>query len=153
METKKEIDELKTIEGVINRHLYLICGTITLFVMAMILIEFFTRGIFSPTRIHVFYLGVLIIYSLHKELLRWLGEREIERQGEYFVYVWIALTTFLYLINFISGDYFGYTPQGIPNPVLKETSILALEILAIFILTRGLKILKIFLIEQKSKNK
>ncbi len=151
METKREIHELKTIEEMINRHLYLICATITLFVMIMILVDFFTRGAFSPNRIHFFYIGVLVIYSLHKELLRWLGKREVERQGEYFVYVWIALTTFLYIINFLCKDYFFYTPQGIQNTVLRDTSILTLEVLAIFILTRGLKVLKIFLIQEKSK--
>jgi len=148
---EKEIQELKTIEGQINKHLYLICSVITIFVMAMTLVEFFSRGIFSPAQIELFYLGVLVLYSLHKELLRWLGKREIERQGEYFVYVWIGLTLLLYVINFVCRDYFRFTIYGEPSTILKDVSLLTLEVLAIFILTRGLKILRLYLIKEKTQ--
>ena len=112
--------------------------------MLMAAIEFFSRGLFKFSNMSMFYLGVLIIYSLHKELVRWLGEKKTVRQGEYFVYSWIALTTALYLINFFSQNYFSYSPAGHPLNTLNEISILSLEILAIFIFTRALKMLKIF---------
>ena len=71
--------------------------------MVIKLAEFFSRGAFAPTKIELFYLGVLVIYSLHKEMVRWLGERKVERQGECFVYIWVGLTTALYLINFFTN--------------------------------------------------
>jgi len=148
---KKELDILKKAEFQINKHLYLICGGLTFLVMAMILTDFLTRGYFSISEISVFYLGVLVIYSLHKELIRWLGKYEVERQGEYFVYAWIALTTILYFVNFFSKNYFAFTAAGTQNTVLNETAILTLEILAIFIITRGLKVLKIHFFEPTSK--
>lgn len=150
MKIKDQIRDLRQIEYKINRHLYLICAIVTVLLMIMILIEFFTRGAFPPIGINTFYLGVLIIYSVHKELVRWLGEKKIERQGEYFVYIWIFLVTFLYFINFLSKNYFRYSAQGEPLPILKDVSILALEILAVFIFTRGLKILKILIVKTKN---
>ena len=145
MSTKNQVKHLRKIESGINQHLYLICGIVTVVVMTMTLIEFLSCGLFSPTRMTLFYLGVLLIYSLHKELIRWLGKRKTERQGEYFVYGWIGLTTLLYIVNFMSKDYFSYSVTGEPTTILREISILTLEVLAIFILTRCLKILKILL--------
>ena len=147
MDTKTQIKRLREVEGGINKHLFLICGVVTVVIMVMILTEFFSRGVFSSGKISLFYLGVLLIYSFHKEIIRWLGKRRIERQGEYFVYGWIALTTFLYIINFLSKDYFYYSVKGEPTIILKEVSLLTIEVLAIFIFTRCLKILKIFLIK------
>lgn len=141
---------LRKLETKINKNLYLICGVITILAMAMLSIEFFSRGVFPSTRISLFYLGVLILYSLHKELVRWLGERKVEHQGEYFVYGWIVFTTLLYVINFLTKDYFSYSAQGLPLSILRETSILALQVLAIFLITRGSKLIKVFLIKGKS---
>ena len=142
--------QLREIEGGINKNLFLICAGVTLVAMLMITLEFFTRGAFSPTRMSLFYLGVLIIYSLHKEMVRWLGKRKIERQGEYFVYGWIGLTTLLYIINFLTKDYFSYSAAGEPLFILKELTILALEVLGIFIFTRCLKIIKVVLTKPKT---
>jgi len=147
MALQDRLRRLREIEGEINRNLFIICSIVTFLVMAMIVFSFFSRGAFPPTKIHLFYLGVLILYSFHKELVRWLGKIKIERQGEYFVYGWVGLTTLLYIINFLSKDYFSYSPQGEPLTTLGELTILTLEILAIFIFTRILKILKVFVIK------
>jgi len=137
--------KLKKVETGINKNLFLVCAGVTIVAMLTVIIEFFTRGAFLPSQINVFYLGVLIIYSLHKELVRWLGEKKVERQGEYFVYGWIGLVTFLYLIDFLSKGFFSYSIRGEPLIVIRNASILTLEVLVIFIFTRSLKILKIFL--------
>jgi len=149
MNIKTQIKRLREVEAGINRHLYLICGVVTVVIIIMVSMDFFSRGLFSSAKMNLFYLGVLLIYSLHKEIIRWLGERKVERQGEYFVYGWIGLTALLYIINFLSKDYFCYSIQGGPVTVLREVSILTLQVLAIFIFTRCLKILKILLIKPK----
>ena len=141
--TDEKIKRIREIELKINKNLFVICGIVTVVTMVMILTEFFTRGSFPPTQISLFYLGVLVIYSVHKELLRWLGERKLERQGEIYVYSWIALTTILYTINFLSKDFFNYSPAGEPLYTLKEISIISFEVLVIFIITRGSKLIKI----------
>jgi len=110
--------------------------------MVMMLIEFLSRGSFFPSNISIFYLGVLAIYSIHKELLRWLGKRKIERQGEIFVYAWIILTAALYVINFAYNGHFNTMANGTELTTLRDLSILSLEVLGIFILTRCLKILR-----------
>lgn len=120
--------------------------------MVMIVTEFLTRGAFPPVQIGLFYIGVLIIYSLHKEMVRWLGQRKVERQGEYFVYAWIVLTMLLYLINFLSKDYFIYSQLGEKMPALRDASTVTLEVLAIFIFTRILKLLRVFLTKRKLFN-
>jgi hypothetical protein len=145
-----DLKHLKKIELQINKHLYLICGGVTLVTMAMIAIEFFTRGIFPPTNIHLFYLGILIIYSLHKELVRWLGERKVERQGEYFVYGWIVFTTLLYIINFSTKHFFSYSCEGEPLNNLRELCILTLEVLVIFLVTRGSKLIRLSLTKKET---
>ena len=149
MNMTKGIKELKNIEEQINRHLYSICAVFTVFVMIMTLVEFFSRGFFYPARIELLYLGILVIYALHKEIVRWLGHRENERQGEYFVYVWIGISLLLYVVNFISRDYFRFGIYGESLTILRDVSMLTLQILAIFILTRGLKILRIYLAKRQ----
>lgn len=145
MVLNNKFKQLREIEAGINKNLFRICAGVTVIVMFMMALEFFTRGQFPPTQMNLFYLGVLVIYSFHKELLRWLGKRKIERQGEYFVYGWIGLATLLYVINFLSKDYFSYSVGGESLSALRDVSILTLEVLGIFILTRCLKILKVFL--------
>lgn len=140
---------LRKLETKINKHLYIICGAVTLITIIMVATQFLSRGAFSPTRIGLFYLGVLILYSLHKELVRWLGERKVEHQGEYFVYGWIVFTTLLYVINFLSKDFFNYSSQGFPLTTLREASILTLQVLAIFLITRGSKLIKVFLVKKQ----
>lgn len=144
--------KIKDIEAELNRNLYYICAFITLAVMVMSVIEFFSRGTFFPTHMNLFYLGILLIYSIHKELVRWLGYRKIERNGEYFVYGWVILTTVLYIINFASKDYYTHLAQGGPSSALRDVSILTLEVLGVFILTRCLKILQLFLKQHKLGN-
>lgn len=144
MAVNNQIKELRKIESEINKHLFWVCAGVTIVVMLMVVIEFFSRGEFSSSQIGLFYLGVLIIYSFHKELIRWLGEKKVVRQGEHFVYGWIGLVTFLYLIDFFSKGLFSYSIQGEPLIVLRNASVLALEVLAIFIFTRSLKMLKFF---------
>ena len=144
MTITNEFKELKEIEKEVNKHLYQICAIITVIAMAMIAARFFTLGDFPPTRIGLFYLGILIIYSLHKELVRWLGERKVERQGEYFVYAWVVFTLLLYVINFLAKDFFVSSSQGGSLTTLKEAGILTLEIMAIFLITRGSKIIKAY---------
>ena len=137
--TKKPI----ALETDINKNLYYICIFVTIVTMAMGTIEFFSRGIFFPNRMNLFYLGVLLIYTIHKELIRWLGQAKVERKGEVFVYSWVVLTTLLYVVNFLSKDFYNYMPQGGPSTSLRDMSIIALEVLALFILTRCLKIIKL----------
>jgi len=149
MTREPNIKQTRDTEAILNRNLYLLCGFVTFVTMAMIVIEFFSRGQFFPTHMNIFYLGILIIYALHKELVRWLGRRKLERQGEYFVYAWVLLTTFLYIVNFVSKDYYTHLAQGGPSGTLRDISILTLEVLVIFIFTRCLKILKLLLKRKK----
>ncbi len=144
-----EIKNLRILETKINNRLFIICAVVTLVTMAMILMDFFTHGFFSGIKINFFYLGVLLIYSLHKELTRWLGENKVERQGEYFVYFWILLTTVLFVINFLTHEHFTSAPNGGQINTLQDTTLITLEVLAVFISTRFLKLLKISL---KDKN-
>ena len=142
---------LRETEKKISNHLFVICSVVTVIVMIMKLTEFFSRGSFYPQKIGLFYLGILIIYSLHKEMLRWLGKRKVERQGEYFVYCWITFTAILYIINFFTKSYFSCTSEGFPLNTLQDISIISIEVLAIFILTRSLKILKVVLEKRKGE--
>lgn len=138
-ETKNLIET----ESAISRNLFFICSIVTVATMALMATDFFTRGIFVSAKMDFFYLMVVVIYSLHKELLRWLGEKQPKRDGEYFVYAWIFLTTILYAINFFSYNYFGHSGQGTPLGTLRDISMVTIEILAVFILTRFLKLLEI----------
>lgn len=143
--SEEKLRKIRTIEFAINKHLFLICAAITLIVMLMATIEFFSRGTFPPSKIGFFYVGVLFIYSVHKEMLRWLEEKKIERQGEYFLYSWIGLTAILYIINFLTKDYFNYSPVGVPLESLKEVSVITLQVAGIFLFTRLSKVIKIIL--------
>lgn len=134
---------LRESETGINKNFFRVTTVVTIIAMAMITFAFFTRGAFPAEKMNMFYLGVVIVYSFHKELLRWLGESRIERQGENFVYGWIGLTTAFYTINFFTKDYFSYSPSGEPLTILRDTATLTIEVLIIFVLTRGLKILKL----------
>ena len=140
---EEKLKKVREIEFTINKHLFLICATITLIAMLMVTIEFFTRGAFPPSKIGFFYVAVLFVYSIHKEMLRWLGEKKIERQGEYFLYSWIGLTVILYIINFLTKDYFSYSPEGMSAESLKVVSIITIEVAIIFLLTRLSKVIKV----------
>ena len=149
MKIPNQLQKLRNVETGINRNLFLVCAGVTLAAMAMSVLEFFTRGAFPPIQIGFFYIVVLIIYSLHKEMVRWLGERKVERQGEYFVYGWVVLATLLYLVNFLSKNYFSFSALGEKMPVLRDVSTITLEVLAVFISTRILKLLRIILTKRK----
>lgn len=142
---EEKLKKVREIEFTINKHLFLICATITLIAMLMVTIEFFSRGAFPPSKIGFFYIAILFVYSIHKEMLRWLGEKKIERQGEYFLYSWIGLTVILYIINFLAKDYFSYSPEGMSAESLKVVSIITIEVALIFLFTRLSKVIKIIL--------
>lgn len=131
----KQIGEIE-----INHKLYVICSSVAIVTMVMVLIEFFSRGLFSITRISPFYVGILLIYSLHKEFIRWLGESR-DRRGELFVYAWIGITFLLYLIDFFTKGYFTQTPEGEISPVLENLNLITLEVGAIFLLTKFMKVI------------
>ena len=136
--------ELYKTELQINTILFNISIFITFVAMSMMLIEFFTRGAFPSAKIGTFYIGVLLIYSLHKEALRWISEKEWtqnKRKGEYFVYTWFILTPFLYLINCLTKDYFAYNDQGVLLNALPEITVTSLEVGGVFIVTRILKLI------------
>jgi len=141
--SEEQLKKVREIEFNINKHLFLICASITLITMLMVTMEFFSRGAFPPSKIGFFYIAVLFVYSIHKEMLRWLGEKKIERQGEYFLYSWIGLTIILFIVNFLTRDYFSYSPGGLPVASLKEVSLITVEVAIIFLFTRLSKIIKI----------
>lgn len=138
----KQIKNLRKIELSINKNLFIVCTIVTLVTMVFSVTDFFTRGRFFPAKISLFYLSVVLIYSLHKELIRWLGDKKEKRRGEYFVYSWVILTTILYVINFFSRDYFSYSIEGYRIGTLRDISLLTMEVLGVFIFTRFLKLLK-----------
>jgi len=142
---------LRKVEMNINRDLFIICAVVTLTTMALMTIDFFTRGSFLPPQFNLFYLAVVLIYSLHKEFLRWLGEKKQRRQGEIFVYGWIALTTILYVVNFFSKGYYGYSKEGYPIGTLRDIALLTVEILVVFILTRFFKVLEVIWRNKKNR--
>lgn len=130
------------IERRINKTLFWLCVFVTVIAMAMVLTEFFARGVFPATKIGNLYVGILIIYSLHKEALRWLSEEDIkrgQRRGEYFLYAWIVLATILYLINFLTKDHFVFDNEGNRLIALTGITVITLEAGAVFILTRIVK--------------
>ena len=142
---KTGLENLRRVESKINKNLFIISTLVTIVTMAMVAAEFFTCGFFSAVRIEFFYLGVVLIYSLHKEMLRWFGEKKIRRQGEYFVYAWIILTAILFVINFLTNGRLPYLPNCDTAGTLKDATRITLEILVIFIATRCLKLLKIYI--------
>lgn len=145
MAISNHLKEIRKLELAVSKNLFLVCAGVTLIVMLMVTVEFITRGAFPSSKIHLFYLGVLIIYSFHKELIRWLGEKKSERQGEFFVYSWIGLVTLFYFLDFLSKGFFSHSSLGEPLTTLRDVSILTLEVLVVFFFTRSLKMLKIFL--------
>ncbi len=143
---------VQNIEEKISDIFYNICIFITIIALTMALIEFFTRGAFPSSKINIFYIGVLLLYSLHKEAIRWIEEKgniNQQRKGEYFVGLWIIITAILFLINFLTKDYFRYGPRGMELRVLEDISLLTLEVSAIFIFTRLLKIVTIYFLQKK----
>ncbi len=150
--SKPDLKKIRDMEMALSRNFYLLCVFVTLVTMIMTVIEFFSRGMFFPAHMNLFYLGILLIYSLHKELIRWLGHRKIERQGEYFVYAWVLLTTVLYIVNFVSKDYYIHLAKGEPSTTLRDLSMLTLQVLGVFILTRCLKIVQLIIKEHQLKS-
>ena len=138
----EDLKELRKIESGVSRNLFIVCAIVTLVTMALLTIDFFSRGSFVPARINFFYLAIVAIYALHKELLRWLGDKKSKRNGEYFVYSWIILTTALYVVNFFYHDLFSYSVEGYRVGTLRDVSFLTIEVLGIFIFTRFLKLLE-----------
>ena len=134
------------IETKINAVLFWICFFITLLAIFMSLAEFFSRGAFPPSRINVFYVGILAVYSLHKEALRFL-ERSVsekaQRKGELFVYLWIIITAILYLINFLTKDRFSYSDTGEELKGLIDITYITIEVGGVFVLSRILKLLMV----------
>ena len=151
MEEKNSQSILVTERGV-NDILHKIAILITLLAMGMMIFEFFSRGDFPSSRIGTFYIGILILYSLHKEAIHWLEDRKgihSQRKGEYFVYGWILLAATLYLANFLTKDYFLFSRAGNQLSSLNEISFTTLEVCAVFILTRLFKIIAINYPEKK----
>ena len=136
----KKVKEVRKVETVINQNLFIICTIVTLVAMVLMVTNFFSRGSFLPAKIGFFYLTVVLIYSLHKEFIRWLGEKKSRHQGEYFVYAWVILTTALYVVNFFSHDYFSYSKEGFPISTLADVAYTTIEVLVIFVATRIMKI-------------
>jgi len=147
MPKNSRIKNLRKIELSINQNLFIVSFIVTIVTMILIVTDFFARGAFLPARINFFYLGVVLGYSLHKEIIRWLGEKKVRREGEYFVYAWIILTTALYVVNFFSKDFYSYSVEGYKIGTLRDISMLTMEVLAVFIFTRLLKLL--FLLRKK----
>jgi len=142
----RKLKKVREIETVINKNLFIVCAVVTLATMVMMAVNFFGRGDFLPTKIGFFYIIVVLIYSAHKELVRWLGEKRGHRHGEYFVYAWIILTTALYVINFFSNGYFSYSKEGYALSTLADVSYLTIEVLGVFVITR---IIKVFFLIKK----
>jgi hypothetical protein len=139
----RQIKELRKVESIINRNLYLLCSALTLLTMIVFLVEFFSRGAFPNFRINIFYLGVLLIYSAHKELIRLMGKKNFWHHGEYFVYSWVAITIVLYLVNFLTKGYYTYSPTNQQSTVLTDVSLITLQVMGVFILSRAFKIIRV----------
>lgn len=147
MITQKVQKEEKKIDDI----LFNICLFVTFLAIGMMLIEFFSVGKFPATRISVFYMVVLLVYSLHKEAIRWVekeGDNSQQKRGEIFVYVWIIITALLYLINFISCDYFS---EGGKLIALSEITFTTVEVCTVFIITRIFKIMSLRFLDKKNK--
>lgn len=138
---KKESHQI--LEQKISAIFYKLCFFVSVVAILMMLAGFFSRGKFPPTKIGVFYISVLLVYVLHKEALRWVGERGAQarkRNGEYFVYGWVVIAAALYIINFLTKDYFYYSSGGQTLPALSEVTLTTIEVCGVFIVTRLLKI-------------
>jgi hypothetical protein len=131
------------IETKINNTLFWICFFITIVAIVMAFLEFFARGGFPTSKIGLFYVGVLIIYSFHKEALRFLEQAYAERaqkKGELFVYLWIIIAAVLHFVNFLTKNYYSVGENGEKLLALANISYTALEVGAVFVLTRILKL-------------
>jgi uncharacterized Tic20 family protein len=149
-----EKENILKIEKEINKILFYLCFFITFITMIMALVEFFSRGEFPPPQINTFYIFVLLIYSLHKEAIRWIEEKGKEwqqRKGEFFVYLWILLTAILYLINFLTKNYFSFSPRGQRLSTLNDITFLTIEVGGVFLFTRLLKIATFYFFNKKEK--
>ena len=139
-------EKIIQIETKINNILFWLCFFVSLLAIAMTLVEFFTLGAFPPSNINIFYVGILTIYAFHKEALRFL-ERSTpqrgQRSGEIFVYVWILITAFLYLLNFLTKNYFSFSQTGEELNSLMSITFTTLEVGAVFVLARILKLLMV----------
>jgi len=129
-------------EKQINQRFYIICSVVTGIIMILLLIEFFSRGAFVVSQISFFYISLLLIYSLHKEFLRWLGEVK-DRKGEYFVYTWIGMSLVLALIDFFTQGYFTQTPKGEITLTLGTLYSITIQVGVIFVLTKFIKTINI----------
>ncbi|MBU2564516.1 hypothetical protein KKA23_02975 [Patescibacteria group bacterium] len=130
----------------INNILFWLCFLITLIAIFMALLSFFSRGVYPPSQIGMFYVGILIIYALHKEAIRFLDKSKIKKgnkKGEFFVYLWIIITAGLYLIDFLTKNYYSISETGEKLNSIVQISFIALEVGAIFILARILKLIMI----------
>lgn len=139
----EQLHQLRLTEEKINQNLFLVASGVTAVAMSMMILAFFTRGAFPSAKMHMFYLGVVIVYSFHKELVRWLGDEKVGRQGEYFVYAWVGLTTIFYILDFLTKGYFSVSSSGEPLEIIRESAALTIEVFIIFLATRGLKLLKV----------
>src|SRR3989338_9250639 len=128
MSPKNQIRKLRIVEVEINRNLFLVASGVTIVAILMMTLAFLTRGFFPSDRMSMFYLGVVIVYSFHKELVRWMGDEKVARQGEYFVYGWIGLTTMMYIIDFLTRGYFSVSIKGEHIETIRETATLTKEI-------------------------
>lgn len=149
----EELKKIRLLEKKINNNLFWICSLVTIVLIGFYLLEFFSREKYLSPPMGGLYIGILILYSFHKELVRWLGEKEVERRGEWFVYLWIGITFFLYIFSFLSQIYFS-NPFG-DYYALKEMTFTTLEVSFIFIFTRFSKIFQIISKlrkEEKSRN-
>ena len=146
---EENLSKIREVERSVSKNLFLICVIITVIVMAMATVEFFSRGSFFPSRIGFFYIGILFIYSVHKEMLRWLEEKGKDRQGEYFLYSWIGLTTIFYVINFLTKDYFRISLEGKPTECMSEVAVITLEVAGIFLIARLSKVIKTILMKKE----
>jgi hypothetical protein len=142
-------------ETKINNVLFWVCSLITILAVVMTLLEFFSRDEYPPTNISLFYVGVLAIYSLHKEAIRFLEYATPEKnrkpkKGELFVYLWIIMTAVLYLINFLTKNHYSYSDFGEPTAGLMTATYITLEVGIVFILARILKMLMIKFFDKKN---
>ncbi len=143
----EELKRIRTIEATISRNLYLLCAILTLLTMVVFSVEFFSRGEFPNLKIDILYIGVLLIYSLHKEMIRLMGKKNFRHHGEYFVYAWIIITASFYLTNFLTKNYF--TSGQSQSTILSNMSIITLEVMSVFIITRAFKIIRVAFILKK----
>lgn len=145
-----------TVENTISIALYRVCMYVTAVAMVMVVVRFFSRGAFPPDNINVFYIGILALYSLHKEALHWILEKEAwpdRRKGEQFVYGWFVLVASLYFVNFLSGDLFDSRYDGGHSHALKEATFLALEVGGVFVISRFIKIARMHVSGRLRKRK